>query len=176
MNQIIYLEKIKDNVAVYKTDIKSMKKAYKFLFVFSIISTLIFISYYGFLYFKLSRQNKVSQNILNVYDIQQLYNSKIPVEVPNIILDNGEAANILGIIEIEKIGLRYPILARTTEDFLKIAPCKFYGNDLNDYGNFCIAGHNYDNNELFSNLKLLNIGDMIITYTLNRSLCFLYNL
>jgi len=84
-------------------------------------------------------------------------------------LENGEATNILGIIQIDKINLRYPILAKTTDDFLEIAPCKFYGNELNGYGNFCIAGHNYDNNQLFSNLRLLETDDIVSIYNLDGS-------
>ena len=176
MNQIIYPEKTENNLINYKKHLKNVKKPYIFLFIFSIVSALIFISYYVFLYFKISKKAEISKNILSVYDIQQLYASNIPITLPNIILDNGEIANVIGIIEIEKIHLRYPILERTTDELLKIAPCKFHGNNLNDYGNFCIAGHNYDNNELFSNLKELNIGDSITTYTLNRKECNLYSL
>ena len=167
MNQIIFPEKIENNLINYKKEMKKIKKIYKFLFIFSILAALSFSSYYFFLYLKISKKDKISEQILEVYDIQQLYASATPVDLPSIILENGESAEILGIIEIEKINLRYPILSKTTDDFLKIAPCKFAGNKLNGIGNFCIAGHNYDNNELFSNLKLLDIGDMISIYTLN---------
>ncbi len=36
------------------------------------------------------------------------------------------------------------------------------------YGNFCIAGHNYNNYQFFSRLKKLNIGDVIDIYDLKR--------
>ncbi len=167
MNQIIFPEKIEDNLINYKNEIKKIKKPYKFLFAFSILVAIVFFSYYAFLYFKIYQKDKIYQKILNAYDIQQLYASTAPVDLPSIVLENGDSADILGIIEIKKINLRYPILSKTTDDFLKIAPCKFAGNGLNSIGNFCIAGHNYDNGELFSNLKLLDIGDVITLYNLN---------
>lgn len=172
MNQIIYHEKVENNLVTIKSD----RKLYKLLFIFFLIILVAFLFYYGFLYFRILKKGQISKNILEVYDIQQLYASNTPVTLPNIVLENGQSTDILGVIQIEKIGLRYPILAITTDDFLKIAPCKFYGNELNGYGNFCIAGHNYDNDELFSNLKLLEVGDVIKTYNLNRKLCFLYSL
>lgn len=176
MNQIIYPEKIEDNLIVYKNDMQEKKRIYKILFIFALISLLFFFCYYIFLYYKVSKQEKFSRDILGLYDIQQLYSTNVPIKLPNIILENGEMTNILGVIQIDKINLRYPILARTTDDFLDIAPCKFYGNELNGYGNFCIAGHNYDNDELFSNLYKLEIGDIINIYELNRKLYFLYYL
>ncbi len=167
MNQIIFPEKIENNLINYEKEMKKIKKPYKFLFIFSILVAIAFSSYYAFLYFKISKKDNISKKILNAYDIQQLYASITPVDLPSIVLENGESADILGIIEIKKINLRYPILSRTTDDFLKIAPCKFAGNTLNSTGNFCIAGHNYNNGELFSNLKLLDIGDVITLYNLN---------
>lgn len=168
MNQIIYPERIENNISHYKNSILKKKKVYKSLFIFSIFALILFILFYIYLYFRLLKKEKVSKNILEIYDIQRLYSTNTaPVELPNIILESGDSADILGIIQIDKIGLRYPILSKTTDEFLEIAPCKFYGSNLNDYGNFCIAGHNYDNDELFSNLKFLEIGDIIKIYNLN---------
>lgn len=174
MNQIIYPERIENNIYDYKNSIVRKKRIYKFLFMFSIFALILFILFYVFLYFRLLKKEKVSKNILEIYDIQRLYSTNTaPVVLPNIILENGDSADILGIIQIEKIGLRYPILSKTTNEFLEIAPCKFYGGDLNGYGNFCIAGHNYDNNELFSNLKFLEINDVIKIFRLNGSyICY----
>lgn len=169
MNQIIYPEKVESNIISYENNQIKKKKIYKSLFIFSLFALIIFISYYMFLYFRLLKKAKVSKNILGVYDIQRLYSINAPVVLPNVILENGESADVLGVIQIEKINLRYPILSKTTDDFLEIAPCKFYGGNLNDYGNFCITGHNYDNNELFSNLKFLEINDIIKVYNLDGS-------
>ena len=176
MNQIIYPEKIESNLIVYKNIIKNKKRIYKHLFIFSILILLTFIFYYIFLYIKISKEEKLSNDILEVYDIQKLYSSNTPVSLPSIISETGDTADILVIIQIEKLDLRYPILSKTTNEFLKIAPCKFYGPELNSYGNFCIAEHNYDNNDLFSNLKLLEVNDVIKIYNLNRNIYILHDL
>ena len=78
---------------------------------------------------------------------------------------------------IPKIEVTYPILSQTHADILpelmKIAPCKFWGADPNEIGNFCIVGHNYRNNKFFSKVPTLEIGDTIdITDTKGRTLIY----
>lgn len=167
MNQIIYPENLNDNFKKYDEYIKSKKKVYKYIFILAIFFLMAFIGYYLWRYFKISKHENVANKILTVYDIQKLYANSKPIEVPSIISETGDTADILGIIEIDKINLRYPILSKTTGEFLEIAPCKFAGNTLNGYGNLCIAGHNFDNDTLFSNLTRLEIGDKIRLYNLS---------
>ena len=59
-------------------------------------------------------------------------------------------------------------------NFLKMAPCRFYGPYPNQIGNLCIAAHNYDDNRFFSNLYKLNIGDIINIYD-SSNLCITYS-
>lgn len=176
MNQIIYSNNFKKDFDDYKNNKLKNKKIYKSLFIFSLISLILFISYYLFLYFRLSRKETISRKILTVYNIQQLYATNEPISLPVVVSKTGDIADILGIIQIDKINLKYPILSKTTDEFLGIAPCKFYGSNLNDFGNFCISGHNFDNGTLFSNLYLLELGDIIRIYTLNRRFNIIYNL
>ena len=66
---------------------------------------------------------------------------------------------VLGKISIEKIGSEQYILDSTEDDALEEGVGKLYGPNLNDYGNFCIAGHNYE--YIFENLSELEKGDEI---------------
>lgn len=80
-------------------------------------------------------------------------------------------------IYIPKIEVTYPILSQTHADILpelmKIAPCKFWGAEPNEVGNFCIVGHNYRNNKFFSKVPTLEVGDTIdITDTKGRTLIY----
>ncbi len=67
--------------------------------------------------------------------------------------------DVLGKIVIEKIGMEQPILETVEEKALEKGVIKLYGNDLNEEGNFCIAGHNYDN--IFKKLDEMDMGDEI---------------
>lgn len=72
-----------------------------------------------------------------------------------------EQYEILGEIEIPKIGVKKYILDETTDESLSLSLTKFWGPNLHEIGNFSIIGHNYNN--LFKRLEELEIGD---TFTL----------
>jgi len=74
---------------------------------------------------------------------------------------NGTRYYPIATINIPKIDCEYPIIDRTTDELLKISPCKFHGADPNQVGNFCIVGHNYRNDKFFSHVPELSIGDEI---------------
>lgn len=77
----------------------------------------------------------------------------------------------LATIDIPKIGVNYPILegktmeVEETDSLLKISPCKFWGGDVNEVGNYCIVGHNYRNTRFFSKVPTLENGD---TFTITE--------
>lgn len=68
-----------------------------------------------------------------------------------------EGYSVLGKLTIEKIELEQYIVDSTEDSAMAKAPAKLYGNTLNKTGNFCIAGHNYE--EVFADLKALAVGD-----------------
>lgn len=69
--------------------------------------------------------------------------------------------NVVGIISIPKIGIEYPIIDKTNEQAMKVSITKFWGNNVNDIGNFTMAGHNYIDGTMFGGTKKLDIGDKI---------------
>ena len=80
-------------------------------------------------------------------------------------------------IYIPKIELTYPILSQTNStvlpELMKISPCKFWGAEPNEVGNFCIVGHNYRNEKFFSKVPSLEIGDTVdITDTKGRTVIY----
>ena len=62
-----------------------------------------------------------------------------------------------------------------SENALKISVTKFWGVNPNEVGNFCIAGHNFSNKNMFHNLKKLQVGD---TFSIrdNKNGKFEYNI
>ena len=69
--------------------------------------------------------------------------------------------DVVGIIEIPKIDINYVILPKTTVEAMKISVTKFWGPEINEIGNFSIAGHNNWNGTMFGKVKRLEIGDII---------------
>ena len=78
------------------------------------------------------------------------------VDIDNI-PDKMEGYNVLGVIVIDKLGMEKNILAKTDDSALNISVTKFYGPNLNEVGNFCIAGHNYE--DIFERANELELND-----------------
>ena len=157
MNQIIYL-----------STKSPLKKAYKYLFIFSILIIIICISIFFILQKNSYENEKVSKTYISNYNLNKLYLNKNENSISNIIEENSNNPFIIGILEIKKINITYPIISKTSDELLKIAPCRFSGPNPNQIGNLCIAGHNYANSTIFGKLKLLNVGDVFTIFDLSR--------
>ena len=72
-------------------------------------------------------------------------------------ISNIEGYNVLGQIVIDELDVKQYILDSTEDKALENGVIKLYGGTLNNYGNFCIAGHDYDN--IFKRLAELSVGD-----------------
>jgi len=166
MNQIIFSEH--ENVKNIK---KNTRKKFKFLLCMSIISAFCFALYFLYSSYIKSKKENISKKLLNSFNLEHLYSNN---NYTTITLNTNEKYLVIGSIEIPCIQIDYPILSDINDELLKIAPCRFYGPFINEIGNLCIAGHNYDNNQFFSNLYKLNIGDEIRIYDSSNSLIKYY--
>ena len=75
-----------------------------------------------------------------------------------------EGYEVMGIIEIPKTGIKYPVLSHVTTKSLETSVAILYpeGCALNQPGNVTIAGHNYKRSGVFfSDNKKLSKGDVI---------------
>lgn len=73
----------------------------------------------------------------------------------------GNEYSVVGVVNIPKINCKYPIIAETTDELLKVSVCKFWGPNPNEVGNLCIIGHNYKNSRFFSKVPTLVVGDIV---------------
>ena len=67
---------------------------------------------------------------------------------------------IIGKLEIPKLNIDKYILKESSSKALKVSVTKLYGPEINEIGNFCIAGHNY--NTMLKEIKNLEKKDKII--------------
>lgn len=74
---------------------------------------------------------------------------------------DGSTYSTVATITIPSLDLSYPVLSETSDKLLKVSPCKFWGPNPNEVGNFCVVGHNYRNTKFFSKVPDLAIGDTI---------------
>lgn len=182
MNQILVSEKL------YVTqDMKRKKKFFKIEFFLSVFLVCLLSSYYIYAEYDRNKSEQVSQEILANMTIEEpeeklekivvILNSAFAeeqqvditdeeetVEIPSVHIatsNDGTDYYTIATINIPKINVNYPILSETTTELLKISPCKFWGADPNQVGNFCIVGHNYRNSLFFSKVPTLEYGDII---------------
>ena len=168
MNQILINNKSKKiNKLNKRNESKRIKKIFKYkvIIIISIIITLVSCIYY-YVFYYINNKDKITFSILNIYNLKRLY--KKEKNYSTIYLNNNKNFFIIGTIEIPSININYPIISNTTDEYLKIAPCRFYGPYPNQIGNLCIAAHNYNDNRFFSNIINLNLENEIIIYDSNN--------
>lgn len=145
-----------------KNDKKLNSHLFKVQFTISIIIIVILIGFIVYTSYSLQNKENLSNNLIGNYNIYKLY-ADVSSNNNDLVQDT-QANNLFGIIEIPKINLYYPVFSNLSEGNLKVSPCKFYGDSLNDNGNICIAGHNYNNDMFFSKINLLSSNDEIFIY------------
>lgn len=84
---------------------------------------------------------------------------------------------VIGKVSIPKINIEYPILnietsnPEETKTPMKFGIVKYWGGNVNDYGNLSIAGHNNHNGTMFGKTKKLEIDDIVeLTDLTNRTI------
>lgn len=77
------------------------------------------------------------------------------------IINDYKGYRVIAKLEIPTINLETYILGKYSEETLNVSVTKFWGANPNMEGNFCIAGHNFKNENMFRNLKKLEIGNKL---------------
>ena len=119
-------------------------------------------------------ENKIKDKEVSMYDTQSLTSCENQTieessEIANNIeeypkeeiISNYNGYDVIAKLEIPKIDLETYVLKDYSVEALNISVTKFWGADANKIGNFCIAGHNFKNKNMFRNLKKLEIGDKL---------------
>ncbi len=116
---------------------------------------------------KQSSSIKKTKNYISVSQAIENFDKKINLDTVEV----GEYAVIpqyiqgflvVGELQIPSIELDTYILNETSDKSLNVSVTKLAGPKINEIGNFCITGHNYLKNNMFSKLKKVNIDDKII--------------
>ena len=163
MNQILYKCKLEN---AQNANIENKRN---FITIFSISISLLTIAIllYFIMKYNFVKNSNISQNIVSNFNIKTLYSDNTNYNSSLISVEDYSEPLVIGLIEIEKINIVYPILSTSSEDLLKLSPCRFAGPMPNEIGNLCIAGHNYANNTHFGKIDVLNKGDLIKIYDVN---------
>ena len=132
------------------------KKVLGLIFLLIIIVILI-VNAYKKREFNIENHNETLSQVTNEVTQNNISDEKekniVDVDIPDKLGDY----NVLGQLVIEKIGITQNILNKTNNESLSLGVTKFYGPEIDEAGNFCICGHNYNN--ILKRLNEMNIGD-----------------
>lgn len=74
---------------------------------------------------------------------------------------DGKTYETIAILYIPTLDIQYPVLSSTSKELLKISLNKYWGPNPNKVGNFCIVGHNYNDEKFFGKLNNIKIGEFV---------------
>lgn len=138
-----------------------MKKVCDIILILLIIGAIIVGILIGIKYIGRQKNEVVLKEV-----VAQIENTNVDengkIEIPQI-----QGYEVEGIIEIPKIDIKYPIINETSDAAMKVSITKFWGNKINEIGNYTMAGHNNKDGTMFGKTKYLEIGDIIKMTDLN---------
>lgn len=144
-------------------------KVYKVIYILLIIALIIVVILIAGKELTSKNNEKLNQEVLsefnNITDTNQIGELTL----------NGY--DVIGKVKIPKINIEYPILnietsnPEETKVPMRYGIVKYWGRNVNDYGNLSIAGHNNYNGTMFGKTKKLEIGDIVeLTDLTNRTI------
>ncbi len=145
----------------YKS-IRLKKIIYICIIVITTILAVLLLIYAGYQLYNRKQNEQLSKDILQDFKnkVESIENgvlgSYIEFNTSNNLTYKVEAE-----LNIPRLAIHYPVIAETSDELLKISINKYFGPNPNEVGNYCIAGHNYINNQFFSRLKEIHNGDII---------------
>lgn len=130
-------------------------------FRIAILGVLFLISIYvGIGVYKENRIKLVDENETQAEEITKVEQTKlvVPIEIEKI-PETYLEYEVIAKLEVPKIKLETNVLKDYNLEGMKVCASKFWGPEPNEIGNFCIAGHNYEKENMFNHLIDLEIGD-----------------
>jgi len=140
-------------------------KIYKAIFYMLLIAAVVVIGIIVYKYGSNQKNEKESQEAVAAFS--NIDFSKNEEESGSQIKLEYKGYKIIGIVKIPKINIEYPILEigdidpENAKQPMKLSIIKYWGENVNDYGNLSIAGHNNKDGTMFGKTKKLEIGDIV---------------
>ena len=133
--------------------------------IFIIIACLISYPVLADMYYEkdIKEEKNQMQQISEIVQNKQSYPQPRAQIVENLdIPKEFNGYKVIAKLEIPKIGVDTCVLEEFSKDALYECVTKYWGGAPNEIGNFCIAGHNSKRKNMFTDLKKLEIGDILI--------------
>jgi len=145
-------------------------KIYKAIFYMLLIAAIVIIGMIVYKYGSNQKNEKESQEVVEAFSnidfSENSENSEEQTEESQVQLEY-KGYKVIGIVKIPKINIEYPILEignidpESAKKPMKLSIIKYWGENVNDYGNLSIAGHNNKDGTMFGKTKKLEKGDIV---------------
>ena len=144
-------------------------KIYKAIFYMLLIAAIVVISMIVYKYGSNLKNEKESQEAVAAFSNMDFSKNEEESgsQEQSLIQFEYKGYKVIGIVKIPKINLEYPILEIGDIDPdnakapMKVSIIKYWGENVNDYGNLSIAGHNNKDGTMFGKTKKLQKGDIV---------------
>ena len=140
-------------------------KIYNMIFYMLLIVAIIVIGMIIYKYGSNQINEKESQEVVEAFSNIDFSENNEESEQQSQL--NYKGYNVIGIVKIPKINIEYPIIEigdidpESAKKPMKLSIIKYWGENVNDYGNLSIAGHNNKDGTMFGKTKKLEIGDIV---------------
>ena len=140
-------------------------KIYKAIFYMLLIAAIVIIGMIVYKYGSNQKNEEESQEAVEAFS--NIDFSKNEEESGSQIQLDYKGYDVIGIVKIPKINIEYPILEignidpESAKKPMKLSIIKYWGENVNDYGNLSIAGHNNKDGTMFGKTKKLKTGDIV---------------
>ena len=140
-------------------------KIYKIIIIVLLIDAIILFGMVIYMYGSNQINEKESQEVVEAFS--NIDFSQIDGESENQVQLEYKGYKVIGLVKIDAIDLEYPILEigdidpESAKAPMKLSIIKYWGENVNDYGNLSIAGHNNKDGTMFGKTKKLKIGDIV---------------
>lgn len=141
---------------------RKKKRLFNYIYIIAISCVLFYLIIEIYNEKKQEKENyyQVKKIFIEEYENQKTENKKEKEYPKEIIEEEYRGYKTIAKLEIQQINLETYVI-NFSEDALNVSVTKFWGPNPNEIGNFCIAGHNFKNKNMFHDLKKLKIGDKL---------------
>lgn len=140
-------------------------KIYKIIFIVLLIAAIILLGMVIYKYGSNQINEKENHEVVEAFNNFDF--SKNDEESEKQVQLEYKGYKVIGLVKIDAIDLEYPILEigdidpESAKAPMKLSIIKYWGENVNDYGNLSIAGHNNKDGTMFGKTKKLKIGDIV---------------
>ena len=140
-------------------------KIYKIIFIVLLIAAIILLGMVIYKYGSNQINEKENHEVVEAFNNFDF--SKNDEESEKQVQLDYKGYKVIGLVKIDAIDLEYPILEigdidpESAKAPMKLSIIKYWGENVNDYGNLSIAGHNNKDGTMFGKTKKLKMGDIV---------------